>query len=372
MADQEPTPTTRVVVALDWTPNGNHLGFYVAKDAGLYAAAGLDVRLLSPHDPDYGGSYVPAPAADGATSGGAPAYVTPCSKVAAGEAHFAINSPEGVVGWNTAPDRPQLKAVAALLHDCNTSAIVTLSSSGRSRPRELDGCRYASYAARFEGRIVQKLIQNDGGKGDFVEDTPPMLGIWNTLLEGKAEATWVFLQWEGVEAQLKGVELNAFRLRDHGVPYAYAPCLCADPAWLAANAETARRFLAATAEGYRRAAAEPRPAADTLVRVAAVENAGFAVDPALAVASAEYLAGAFLDPATGRWGAMDERVWSEYLQWLWDAGLLTTGMQSRHPDGGRTFSLDELRAGKAGQRIPLETVPKVFTNDYLPPAESVG
>jgi hypothetical protein len=118
----------------------------------------LDVRLLSPHDPDYKGSY----AASDDKSEGAPEYVTPCSKVAAGEAHFAMNSPEGVVGWNTAPGRPPLKAVAALLHDRNTSAIATLKSSNRSRPKDLDGCRYASYAARFEGRIVQKMIQNDG------------------------------------------------------------------------------------------------------------------------------------------------------------------------------------------------------------------
>jgi ABC-type nitrate/sulfonate/bicarbonate transport system substrate-binding protein len=85
----------KVVVALDWTPNGNHLGFYVAKDAGLYEAAGLDVRLLSPHDPEFAGSYVDAGADAAATdAAGAPAYVTPCSKVAAGDAHFAINSPE--------------------------------------------------------------------------------------------------------------------------------------------------------------------------------------------------------------------------------------------------------------------------------------
>ena len=32
-------PLTRVVVALDWTPNGNHLGFYVAKAEGFYARA---------------------------------------------------------------------------------------------------------------------------------------------------------------------------------------------------------------------------------------------------------------------------------------------------------------------------------------------
>ena len=47
------------------------------------------------------------------------------------------------------------------------------------------------------------MIQHDGGKGDFVEDTLPMLGIWNTLLEGESDATWVFMQWEGVEAKLK-------------------------------------------------------------------------------------------------------------------------------------------------------------------------
>jgi len=46
------------------------------------------------------------------------------------------------------------------------------------------GQKYASYGARFEGRIVQKLIQADGGKGDFEEVVSPMLGIWDTLLKG--------------------------------------------------------------------------------------------------------------------------------------------------------------------------------------------
>lgn len=65
----------------------------------------------------------------------------------------------------------------------STSAIVTLASSGIARPAQLDGKTYASYGARFEGRIVQQLIRNDGGKGDFLESTPPMLGIWETLLK---------------------------------------------------------------------------------------------------------------------------------------------------------------------------------------------
>lgn len=42
---------------------------------------------------------------------------------------------------------------------------------------------YASYGARYEGRIVQELIKADGGSGSYDERALPMLGIWNTLLE---------------------------------------------------------------------------------------------------------------------------------------------------------------------------------------------
>lgn len=57
-----------------------------------------------------------------------------------------------------------------------------------------------------------------------------MLGIWNTLLKGgDAKSTWVFMGWEGVEAQRKGVELNAFYLDQFGIPYGPSPLLIALP-----------------------------------------------------------------------------------------------------------------------------------------------
>jgi NMT1/THI5 like len=37
------------------------------------------------------------------------------------------------------------------------------------------------------------------------------------LMEGKADATWVFMGWEGVLARAEGVELNAFSLDDYKV-----------------------------------------------------------------------------------------------------------------------------------------------------------
>ena len=202
-------------MARDWSPTGNNGGWYGGQAGGCCARAGVGVGWIAPHEGAYKGADVEPGNADAAAQvdarEGTPApYVTPCSKVADGSAHFGINSPEGVVGWNVSEGKPRLKAGAALLHDRNTSAIVTLRSSGIDAPRKLDGKTYASYAARFEGRIVQKMIQADGGKGDFAEATPPMLGIWNTLLAGNADATWVCRQGAGCAAELRGVDLNVF------------------------------------------------------------------------------------------------------------------------------------------------------------------
>uniref|UniRef100_A0A061R8B7 Thiamine pyrimidine synthase n=1 Tax=Tetraselmis sp. GSL018 TaxID=582737 RepID=A0A061R8B7_9CHLO len=348
-----------IVLALDWTPNTNHTGFYVAKALGLYEREGLKVRFVGTNDKIYQGSYSPSDS-DSNTK-----YVTPCSQVAEGKATFAINSPEGVVNWNTCPGRPCLKAVAAILQK-QTSAVVSPSTGTVGRPRDLDGRTYASYAARFEGRIVQQMVINDGGEGKFQEMTPPMLGIFETIMKGKADATWVFMGWEGIEAQLKGVSLNAFYPQDYGIPYAYAPCLVAHPDTLQNKPEVIRRFLSASARGWQMAAKRPEESALTLVKLALEEN-GVKLNPAMTEQSAAYLADKCLDEETGEWGVMKEEVWDRYISWMCDSGLLTTAMQSRHPDAKMDkVSLDDLRAGRAGDRIPRERVPKVFTNEFLP------
>jgi putative hydroxymethylpyrimidine transport system substrate-binding protein len=41
----------KMTLTLDWTPNPDHVGIYDAQDAGLFARAGLDVRIRSPSDP---------------------------------------------------------------------------------------------------------------------------------------------------------------------------------------------------------------------------------------------------------------------------------------------------------------------------------
>lgn len=68
------------------------------------------------------------------------------------------------------------------------------------------------------------MIQNDGGKGDFLEVVPTKLGIWNTLLQGEADATWVFSGWEGCAASLANIDLmnsSSLSMGKHQFPSLY-------------------------------------------------------------------------------------------------------------------------------------------------------
>ncbi|GMH43533.1 hypothetical protein BSKO_11455 [Bryopsis sp. KO-2023] len=343
---------TAFTIALDWTPNTNHTGFYVAKHKGWYAEAGLDVTLLSPHVDQY--------------------KTTPASRLVDGSATFAIAPSETVVSYATQPEgsaKPKITAVAAVLQG-STSAVVTLKSGGIDRPSKLEGKNYASYGARYEGRIIQEMIKNDGGSGDYKESTPPMLGIWNTLLKGEADATWVFMGWEGIEAKRKGVELNSFALEDYGVPHGYSIVLAADPAKLSGKEEQVKKFMDASKRGYEFAAKNPTEAADILVTEVEKDYAAVPLptplEKEMVCESQAYLSNYYLDK-NGSWGTMEESRWSTFLEWLSKSGLLTEKVQSREPVEGISTSLDGLRQGDAGKPVPLPSIKigELFTNAFL-------
>ena len=50
-----------------------------------------------------------------------------------------------------------------------------------------------------------------------------------TGAQGKADATWIFLGHEGVQAEMEGVRLNVFKLSDYSIPYGFTPILIGNP-----------------------------------------------------------------------------------------------------------------------------------------------
>jgi NitT/TauT family transport system substrate-binding protein len=283
-------------LALDWTPNTNHTGMYVARAKGYYDEADVDLAIHSPADDDY--------------------ETTPAKRVAQEDATVAVAPSESAISYHTHPDYPSLVAVAAVCQR-DTSAIVTLESSGIDRPKKLDNRTYASYDARFEEGVVRQLIRNDGGDGELEVITPPKLGIPNTLLDGTADATWVFMPWEGVQAERDGVDLNAFALDDYGVPYGYTPVLLARPTAIEDRADELSRFLDATRRGYEFAADNPDEAARLLGETAEGPELD---DEAFLTESQRRIAGAYC--RDGEWGEMRHERWADFVEWLADERLL--------------------------------------------------
>ncbi len=310
-----------LTVALDWTPNTNHLGLFVAAARGWFGERGLDVDLFSP-------------ARDGYAK-------TPAKRVATGEAELGIAPSESVISYATHPSYDDLVAVAAVAQR-DTSAISVLADSEVERPRELDGRTYASYGARFEEDIVAELIRADGGDGEFDTVEPEMLAVPDVLLSGEADATWVFTPWEGLLAERSGTPLRHFGLDEYGVPYGYTPLLLAHPDTLEERGEAIADLLAAADRGYRVAADDPEGAADDLARVAEGPHLD---DREFLHESARRLRNAVTDD--GEWGRMDRGRWATFVDWLLEHDVLTNV-------AGEPLDPDAL------------DVDALFTNEYLP------
>jgi ABC-type nitrate/sulfonate/bicarbonate transport system substrate-binding protein len=235
---------TNLTVALDWTPNVNHIGFFVAQQLGFYAEHNLELIFINPATDNY--------------------ETTPGKKLESGTADFAIAPFETVISLNNKENKVDAIAVFAILQE-DLSSIATLQSSNLHRPRLLDGKTYASYKARYEDYIVQEMIKNDGGMGNLTLVYPPKLGIWNTLLQNEADATWIFDNWEGIAAEKANIALHKFKLGQYQIPYGYSPVVITTNSKLAAHRERYAGFIKATRKGYLYAAAHKSEAAETLM-----------------------------------------------------------------------------------------------------------
>ncbi|TRX48927.1 ABC transporter substrate-binding protein [Fulvivirga sp. M361] len=276
-------------LALDWTPNTNHTGFYVARSKGMYRNHGIDLEIISPEEDDYS--------------------VTPVKKLELGQVDFAIAPSESVISLNTKARPAAARAIAAIFEE-DLSAIVALSSSGIERPADLDGKIYASYQARYEDTIVKHMIINDGGKGDVNIDYPKKLGIWDTLLAKKADATWIFLNWEGIEAKGKGVSLNKFKMDDFNIPYGYSPVIVALDENIKGQEKDIRNFLKATKEGFLYAKEHPEQSSSILSPYISKRD----LDNIDLMASQKYTSRHYGGSST--WGVMRKERIVQFCQWL--------------------------------------------------------
>jgi ABC-type nitrate/sulfonate/bicarbonate transport system substrate-binding protein len=314
LASASPEPAT-VRLALDWTPNTNHIGFFVAEHEGWYANAAITLRILP-----YSGT-------------------TPETLIGAHQAECGISFQDSMTFAVAAGVKAT--SVMAILQR-TASQIAVLESSSIERPRDLDGRVYGGFGYPNEVPTVKFVVQHDGGKGDFknvVIDT----AAYEALYAKRVDFTIPFTAWEGVEADLRGIDLRYFAFTDYGFPEFYQVVLACDPDWLAREPDAARRFVAATVRGFELAARDPDAAADMLI----AENPGaFDANPELPKASSQLLAkeGYYVDDG-GRVGTQTLERWQGYSGFLYEQGLLVDAdgkPLTSPPDYGTLFTNDFL------------------------------
>lgn len=276
----------KITFVLDWTPNTNHTGLYVAQEKGYFEEAGLDVEIVQPPE---GGAEV---------------------LVASGKAQFGVSFQDTMAPSLVGDQALPIQAVAAILQH-NTSGIVSRKGEGMDIPRGLEGKKYATWESPIELATLQNVVEGDGGDFSKVELIPNTVTDEVTALRTKAvDAIWIFYGWAGVKTELEGLETDYFAFSDLNPVFDYyTPVVIAGDSFLEKEPDTARAFLNALGKGYEDAAAHPEEAAEILCR--AVPE----LDQELAAASQQYLSAQYLADAP-YWGYMDPERWNAFYSWL--------------------------------------------------------
>lgn len=283
----------KLTLALDWTPNINHIGFFIAREKQLYRQHGIDLQITDPSEDNYA--------------------LTPAKKVELGQADFALCPTESIISYRTKENPFQLIAIAAVLQE-DLSAIAVKSDGGINSPRHLDGKRYSSYQARYEDEIVRQMIINDGGKGVFEIGYPNKFGIWNTIIDNSFDATWIFLNWEGVQAKTKGLDLSYFKMSDYGIPYSYSPVIATDQGRISAHRNACSKFLEATEAGFRYCQRHPKEAIKLFQSYIPKKDQDIPLEKALKLSSPHF-------GDKDNWGRIEMSKIIEFQQWIFDKNL---------------------------------------------------
>ncbi|MGE5396159.1 MAG: ABC transporter substrate-binding protein [Chitinophagales bacterium] len=279
----------KVTVLLDWTPNTNHTGIYVADQLGYYRKQGIEVKIVQP------------------SSGGA------AELVAAGQGDFGFSYQEEVTIART--KGLPIKAIAAVIQH-NTSGFASPSGKGIKTPKDFEGRTYGGWGSPAEEAMIKALTSQV--KADFSRVKIVNIGTADffTSVQKDVDFAWIFWGWTGIESEIRGMPLNFIKLRDYNQALDfYSPVLIASEKTINSNPGLVKRFMKATAQGYDYSIKNSDKAAQILTVQVPELNKD------LVVTSQKYLAGEYQSDAS-RWGEMSAERWKLYGDWMYSQGLL--------------------------------------------------
>src|SRR4051794_20687320 len=281
-------------LTLDFYPNPDHAGIYMAQKLGYFEEAGLDVSIDAPSDP-----------------------AAPLKQVAAGRSDLAISyEPEVALAREQGLD---VVAVAALVNRPLTS-LIWLQKSGLKGVADLKGKTVATAGIPYQDAFLKTILARVDLEPGNVEAVNVGFGLLPALLGGSAQAILGgFSNVEGVDLRERGKAPVVTPVDQLGVPTYDELVFVANRGKLEEDPDRFRLFLAALQRGTEAAAERPGEA------TTAITEANPDLEPKLAAAEVKATL-PLLSARTGEqpYGYMDPHEWETFAGWMRDNGLIAS------------------------------------------------
>ncbi len=281
-------------LTLDFYPNPDHAGIYMAQKLGYFEEAGLDLSIETPSEP-----------------------AAPLKQLAAGRTDLAISyEPEVALAREQGLD---VVAVAALVNRPLTS-MIWLRKSGVKGVAGLKGKTVATAGIPYQDAFLKTILARVKLTPDDVKAVNVGFGLLPALLGGSAQAMLGgFSNVEGIDLRERGKAPVVTPVDQLGVPTYDELVLVARRQNLEAEPEKFRLFLAALERGTDAAVAQPGAATK------AVTEANPDLEPKLTAAEVKATLPLLGARTEGRpYGYMDPQEWATFAGWMRDNGLIGT------------------------------------------------
>jgi putative hydroxymethylpyrimidine transport system substrate-binding protein len=228
-----PAHAEKLTLMLDWFPNVDHLPIYVAREQGLFAAAGLEVEILSPSETTDG-----------------------LKLAAAGQVDLAVSyQPQAILA--AARGLP-LRVVGRLVEHPLTT-LLFLPQSGIRTPADLTGRRIGYTVPGLMDLLLDAFARVNGVTGYQAVNVG--FAILPSLAAGKVDAVMgPFKTYETVALSQKGITAAYFELEKYGIPdYDELVLVCGQKV-LEGRSAAVGAFIDAVARGIDQTRRDPQAA----------------------------------------------------------------------------------------------------------------
>lgn len=289
----------KVTIVLDWTPNTNHTGLFVAQEKGFFEEEGFSVEIIQPSE-------------DG----------TPLM-VASGMADIGIDCQDTLApAWDNENPLP-VTAVAALLQH-NTSGIISLKEKNIDTPSALEGKTYSTWNNPVELQMMKYIVQNDGGDFNKVNLIPSTVyDVITALQSNDTDSVWIYYAWDGIATEKNNIPTNFLNFAELNPVFDYyTPLFIANNDFMNKKGDSLKKVLKAIKKGYEYSIENPDEAEEILMKAAPE------LDREMVKKSQIWINNQYKGDVP-QWGYLNPKRWNDFYDWLYQNNLTKNNLSQK-------------------------------------------